>query len=552
MIFKESRFQLVIVILDDRGDSREVVMNTIVNAGLVYFGFDQKVDLMKYMIFKPEEEFIKAKLKDNKHVLTFSTYKKARNFLRSDEVRFADLIIIDVDWAPGTGNTDGITLGEIIHENIEFAKLFFTGSDKEIVEKGIKEKIPDILTQGKKFYPEIFLKPDDFENEKFCALLDYTMDIFRKKRAKYLKENCHSPGIIDLIGKSALEGSDFLSIRDNYGNYQKSQLKNIFFECHTPDQFKEELRKCYHAKSRFNTMKSFWNNEDIKLPSHMHQNHFRKRAEELLAAGKYKHQSLNKATTFYYEEIKPELGSKEIRIIEEFFEEIANLLKELEKSNKSTRAVKNTMSDIKHAGTMLNRKTRLYLNDLKELFGSGDNVQLANSHLYSEWFCYVGNCETNSPSLTLSEVDDDGVKGHLMIIWDSLSPGNRLIKDYDIRKDSGLILIEIMGKLLPDPKHSDNGGAFDLHGSTLADRIMKGSNLKKIIELLPYYFRPFLVESFGSDNEWHCVCFSTGKEDFYEIINTEKFNDLTGLKEPMNKGHAPQTGVRFLLGIEKV
>jgi len=549
MLFKENNFLLVISILDDRGDSREVVMNTVINAGLGYFSFDKKEDLLGHMMFMPEEEFKKIELKKNEYTLPYSTYKNAKNFLRSDRIRSTDLIIIDVDWAPGTGNIDGITLSEIIHENYEFAKLFFTGSDKKIVENGIREKIPDILTQGKRFYPEIFLKPDDFENDKFYKLLDYTMDIFRIKRAKYLKENCHSPEIINLLGKSSLEGDDVLSIR-NIGGYQKIQLKNIFFECHTSEQFKEELSRCYHANCRFNTMKYFWSNEDIKLTSHLGQNPFNKKAKELLAAGKYKEHSFNKATRFYYEEIKPELGSKEIRIIEEFFQEIENILNEFENSNKSTKVLNNAMSDIKHAGSMLNKKTRLYLNDLKKLFGNGD-VQLSNLHLYSEWFCYVGDCKTNSPSLTLNEVEDDGVKGHLMTIWNLLSPENRRIKDYDIRKDFGLILLEIKGKLPPDPKHSDNGGAFSLHGSNLADRIMTGNNLKKIKELLPYYFRPFLVESFGSDNKWHCVCFSTEKEAFYEITNPEEFLHLFGL-EPINQEKGSLTGIRCLLGIEKV
>jgi hypothetical protein len=126
-----------------------------------------------------------------------------------------------------------------------------------------------------------------------------------------------------------------------------------------------------------------------------------------------------------------------------------------------------------------------------------------------------------------------------------------VIQDYDFRKDIGLILIEIKGKLPKDQKHSDNGGAFDLHGSTLSVRIMKGNNLKKIVELLPFYFRPFLVESFGTDKKWHCVCFSTKKETLDEIKDTEEFLNLTGL-EPMSQEKGSATGVRYLLGIEKV
>ncbi|UCH96770.1 MAG: hypothetical protein JSV88_07930, partial [Candidatus Aminicenantes bacterium] len=125
------------------------------------------------------------------------------------------------------------------------------------------------------------------------------------------------------------------------------------------------------------------------------------------------------------------------------------------------------------------------------------------------------------------------------------------IEAHDKRQDKGPVLLEIKGKLTMDPKHESNGGAFDLHHSSLRERIMNGNNLKKMVQLLPYYFMPFLVESFGEDGKWYCVNFSVASGGDYEEISPEQFSQMVGL-EPLNREPGKETGVRYLLGIEKV
>lgn len=552
MIIENKKFLLGIAILDDLPEPRNEIK------GMISYAFEKQYgkNIKSHLLFFPEDWFEATRKK---------SYRMAKDFLENqDNIRKIDLIIIDINWVEGSGseNVSGVRLAEKVAEEPDIVKMVYTafenGEPKEAIRRDMKD---DINIHGKRFFRSIEKLSDEWNLEMFKDLTRYTMDVFREKRDQFIKKECANQEIIQLIKKDKVEGNDKIKI-----NGWEGRLRDIFFECQSSDEYKEELSRCYDAQNRFVIMRNLYYKIDaVYKPTHLDETHHQEKLTELFLENKILEEFLFPSQKKYFEEFQKYLKDEpEDKLVLEFFSKLkekiykclsvcSSVISDVQKQKK----VKHTIEELERLGRRFRIQTRV--DDLKELgcLFKGIQTEKLNSKIINNLFCFWGDINekrVNAHLLNLKEkippvtetIEDGGIKEELEIIWNALDRKNREVQKTDRDFDAW---IEIKGRLASSKIRQYDEGGFDLKNKSLKKCIDEGTSFKKLKNLIPAYFTPFVIESNGRNHGWHSVsvsCFEGVKK-----ISPEEFKKNTdGFTESLVEKNI--FGVRFLLKYPRI
>lgn len=545
MIYENKRLLLGIIILDDYLEGWESAKKCLLDAFSVIY--NKKIT--QYIYFMPETI-------QNSELYPWAD---ADDYLSKNKDK-ADLIMIDVNWFKGRGNVAGVYLASQVADYSDIAKVIYTGESVEEVEAALNNEIRSLNKRGLRFFRSI-RKPDDWNHENFCQLVNYTMPVFKKKRAEFIKKECPPHKIIELLRKSKISKNDKIEI---YG--EDVYLKDIFSECQNHDEYKEELSRCFEAQNRFVIMRNLYYNIDaVYKPTHLDETPHQKKLTKLFLKNEILEKFLFPSQKKYFEDFQKYLKDEpEDNLVLEFFstlEEKINKCLSVCSSAASDvqkqRIVVDTIAELERLGRRFRIQTRV--DDLKKLgcLFEGIQTEKLNSKIINNLFCFWGdvnegginahllNLRASIPPIT-ETIENGGIKEELEIIWNALDSENRKVQATDRDFDAW---IEIKGGLARSKIRQYDEGGFDLENKSLKKCIDEGTSFRKLKKLIPAYFTPFVIESNGKNHGWHSVSVSRVEE--VKEISLEEFKKNTdGFTESLvEKGIF---GVRFLLKYSRI
>ncbi len=532
MLINDGLIKIGILIIDDEAEQRITTENQLMGI-LTEKGLKDKYICFIHNLegWDPSEDW------------SFNDYMEIAN--QSDKIEKVDFMVIDANLSQGEDTIDGLDFAYKFQDDLRFLKTIYTGKTQPKILERLVMKVPSLYKNGNMFFfppngDPVLIRGKSFsgkkkENKILEPLAERILEVYTKKRSKAISDIFSEKSILELIQEKNLNNNaclEFSTLSDGQNNNLDPTLTSLFPECNSSEDLKKQLITCITEKSRFALIESLWIRDNsnrydaIRLLTHPKDDNARGALSLMLQEGSFIDGRLNPSRRRYTEQVKPWLTSQEYELIDSFFDKIEKLIK-MGDAN---------IEDLYSLGMTFRANMRLHLNKMvKKLMDDLTRQIRIEIDMDIELYCPVTMILRQLKDYVLMPLNGDG----------------DLVISSQMTIDIARTILIISGKLAKEDNREYNEGAFSLnHGEKLSDCFVNGNFFKHIKDsLLPLYFSPMLVESYGGDKEWHCTNLTSLAENKSPVdIDEETFEAITGVQTL--KG-GTFTGVRYLLRIQE-